>query len=334
MKDQIKNNIHRVKQNDNDSEGLREMYALFHQPEKEFELKEVLYEELVNAEPVVAENVDFKRLFIKLWNRIELNSTKSETNLISISTLLKIAAILLIGIVLGVLVQPLLKNQEPVYYVAHAPKGSVSEVVLPDSTVIFLNADSKITYSLNGENGNREVYLEGEAWFNVEKNDRQPFLVHTGFYNVLVTGTQFDIKAYPADNEVITTLEEGRVVIKNTDNFKLTEELVLKPGEQVVLNKTSRALNVKSVNTKWYTSWKDNKLIFVNTSLKDLEILLERKYGVEIEIKNSDLLDLHFDGTIKNESIIEILEIIKKTLPINYQIAGQKIEITKSIKGK
>ena len=147
-------------------------------------------------------------------------------------------------------------------------------------------------------------------------------------YDVNVTGTQFNVKAYETDNEVTTTLEEGQVIIHSTENFKLAEEVILKPGEQVILNNDSKELTIKTVNTKWFTSWKDNKLIFVNMDLKDLVVLLERKYGVDIEVKNKDILDLHFDGTIKNESIIEILDIIKKALPINYKIVGQKIEIT------
>jgi ferric-dicitrate binding protein FerR (iron transport regulator) len=108
----------------------------------------------------------------------------------------------------------------------------------------------------------------------------------------------------------------------------MAEDVILKAGEQIVLNKESRDLNIKNVNTKWFTSWKDNKLIFVNMNMKELIVLLERKYGVEIDIKNIEILKLHFDGTIKNESIIEIMEIMKKTLPISYKVVGQKIEIT------
>jgi ferric-dicitrate binding protein FerR (iron transport regulator) len=201
-------------------------------------------------------------------------------------------------------------------------------MVLPDGSIIFLNSDSRIRYSIDGEKGVREVFLDGEAWFDVEKNKKKPFVVHTPFYDVNVTGTQFNVKAYEADRHVTTTLEEGQVVIHSTENYQFTENVVLKPGEQIVLNKDSQELVLKEVNTKWYTSWKDNKLIFVNMDMKDLIVLLERKYGVDIEVKNKAILDLHFDGTLKNETIIEILDIIKKTLPINYKIVGQKIEIT------
>jgi len=220
------------------------------------------------------------------------------------------------------------KPAGPVYYVAHSPKGSVSEMILHDGSVIFLNADSKIRYSADGENGQREVFLSGEAWFEVAKNEKKPFLVHTSFYDVKVTGTKFNVKAYDSDETTTTTLEEGQVIVQSGANLKLAENIILHPGEQVVFCKQDKSAVVKSVNTKWYTSWKDNKLVFVNMNLKELVVLLERKYGVEIEIINKEILDLHFDGTIKNETIIEFLEIVKKTLPIKYKIVGQKIEIT------
>ncbi|MEZ5102895.1 MAG: DUF4974 domain-containing protein [Draconibacterium sp.] len=153
-------------------------------------------------------------------------------------------------------------------------------------------------------------------------------MVHTPYYDVNVTGTQFNVKLTRLTNEIATTLEEGQIVVQSTGNFKLAKDIIVKPGEQVLLNKNTRELTIKQVNTKWYTSWKDNKLVFVNMNMKDLEILLERKYGVDIEIKNKEILKLHFDGTIKNESIVEFLEIMKKALPINYKIVGQKIEIT------
>ena len=249
--------------------------------------------------------------------------------MLKLSKIFKLAAAIIVGFLIGILVDRFGNSTpEPVYYVAHAPKGSVSEIILPDGSAIFLNADSKVKYSIDGKDGIREVFLEGEAWFDVEKNNEKHFLVHTSFYDVNVTGTKFNIKAYGTDNELATTLEEGQIIIQSTDNFKLAENVIVNPGEQASLNKESKELTIKNVNTKWVTSWKDNKLIFVNMSLKELVVLLERKYGVDIEVKNKEILNLHFDGTIKNESIIEFLNIIQKTLPIDYKIVGQKIEIT------
>ncbi len=314
-------------ENANDMEK-RQMYALFHHNENEYELKDLLLQELHNIEIPETSTNPFKKLFDKLWSKIEKKKSKILTHKKFISTFGRIAAAVIIGLFMGLYISTLRSNKNPEYYAAFAPKGSISEVVLPDSTLIVLNAGSSVKYSINGENGNREVFLDGEAWFDVHKNKKRPFVVHTPFYDVNVTGTQFNVKAYKSEKQVTTTLEEGSVIIKSTEEFKLANSIYMVPGEQLTFDKETKNIAIKKINTRWVTAWKDNKLIFVNMSLKELVVLLERKYGVDIEVKSNAILDLHFDGTFKDETIIEILEILKKTLPIDYKIIDQKIEIT------
>jgi ferric-dicitrate binding protein FerR (iron transport regulator) len=328
MKDKINTILHKGKSRTANESDKQQMYALFHQAESEYELKNNLLEELNNVQVPDTNSPDFKQIFKELWEKIEKDNKQTKAKTRFLGSLIKVAAAVVIGLFLGLYITELKGNQEPVYYTAYSPRGSVSEMVLPDGSIIFLNSDSEIKYTIDGKKGVREVFLNGEAWFEVEKNKKKPFVVHTPFYDVNVTGTQFNVKAYELDDVVTTTLEQGQVVIQSTENFRLAEEVCLKPGEQIVLDKSSRELTIQNVNTHWFTSWKDNKLIFVNMDLKQLIVLLERKYGVDIEVKNKTILDLHFDGTLKNETIFEILEIIKKTLPINYKIIGQKIEIT------
>ena len=328
MEDQIDDILKKGKHEAATWKDKQEMLSFFHQADKEYILKDKLLEELYTGETGKTTSTDYKKLFARLWAKIEQNQRQPKAKARQLSTLLKIAAAVVVGLFVGMYVSSVKPKPEPVYYAARSPKGSVSEMILPDGSIIFLNADSHIKYSLDGQNGVREVFLTGEAWFDVGKNEKRPFIVHTPFYDVNVTGTRFNVKAYESDNEVTTTLEEGQVVIGSAGNVKLAEDIILKSGEQITLDRETMKMAVKTVNTKWFTSWKDNKLIFVNMSLKELVVLLERKYGVDIDIKNTEILDLHFDGTIKNESIIEILEIIKNALPINYKIVGQKIEIT------
>jgi transmembrane sensor len=316
---------------DNASElEKKEMLALFHQAENEYELKGNLLEDLQNTETkdITPPPPYFKKLFARLWSKIENTKSKPISKVKILQTFSKIAAAVVIGLFLGMYINSVRSKKHPVYYSAHSPKGSISEMILPDSSIIFLNADSRIKYSVDGEKGIREVFLDGEAWFDVNKKKKKPFIVHTTYYDIHVTGTQFNVKSYESDNKIFTTLEEGQIIINSTDKCKLAENIVLKPGEQIVLDKETKQIAIKTVNTQWFTSWKENKLIFVNMGLKELIVLLERKYGVDIEVNNNALLDLHFDGTIKNETIIEILEIIKKTLPVNYKITDQKINIT------
>jgi ferric-dicitrate binding protein FerR (iron transport regulator) len=306
----------------------QEMLALFHQPELEFLLKEQLLEEIDSTTAQESVSCDLQKIFNRVWSIIEKNNPKQKSNTRWFYAASKIAAALLIGLFIGVYIMSINSKSEPEFYTSHAPKGSISQTVLPDGTIIFLNADSHLKFSMEGKKGVREVFLEGEAWFDVAKNKKKPFIVHTNSYDVKVTGTLFNIKAYNDENEVTTTLEEGSVSIQSTEKFNIGEELILKPGEQLILNRETNEAVVKKVNTNWFTSWKDNKLIFINMELKELVVLLERKYGVNINVQRKELLKLHFDGTIKNESIIEIMEIMKKTLPIDYKIEGQKIEIT------
>ncbi len=266
----------------------------------------------------------------KVHHRINLKQDQKSKSRIKkiIFSVSKIAAILVIGLLLGLSVQ-YLKKTEPVYFTSIAPKGSVSQMVLPDNTIVYLNAGSQLKYTVEGLKGKREVFLDGEAWFDVTKNEEKPFVVHTPFYDIKVTGTQFNVKAYSADEEISTTLEEGSVQVTSSENFKLSEPTALQPGEQLVYNTQNKTINVKKVETRMFTAWKDNKLIFINMNLKELFVLLERKYGVDIEVTNDLILDYHYDGTIKDETILEVLDLLKETLPVKYKIEGQTILITK-----
>ncbi len=305
----------------------QEMLSLFHRQCDEYELKSLLLDDLEDT-VVDKESVpDFSKLFSNLWFIIGKCEIDHHSVPHWLYPLIRIAAALIIGLVAGVYVTSHLNRQEPVYYTAHSPAGSVSEWTLPDGTIIFLNAGSEIKYS-SEIRGSRTVHLTGEAWFDVAHDKKRPFTVNTPWYDIKVTGTKFNVKAYESDREVITTLEEGTIELMATGNLQLKNSIVLKPGEQAVFDKNSRELALKNVNTRWYTSWKDNKLIFMNMNLRELIVLLERKYGVDIVVKNPEILSYHCDGTFKNETIIEVLEIIKRTLPISYKIVGQQIEIT------
>lgn len=308
----------------------QEFLSLFHRPEMEFQLKNELMEELNETELSTKNKLFFDDLFEKFWRKRKIEKIAGPQKNRFVIRLSQWAAILVVGLLVGYYFNSLQKVSSPVYYTSVAPKGSVSEMILPDGSHIFLNSGSEIKYTVDGTDGMREIFLTGEAWFQVAKMVEKPFLVHTSFYDVQVTGTSFNVKAYPEDKEVITTLEEGKVFVKSSENMKLAEEVELKPGEQLVYSKESKEIQIAEVNTQWYTSWKDNKLIFVNMSLKDLKTLLERKYGVDIEFSDQSILNYHYDGTLKNETILEVLEILENTLPIHYQIVGQKIIIQKN----
>lgn len=264
----------------------------------------------------------------RFTHRIAAHPKKVEKRF-SITGWYRVAAVLAIALLISNLLISNFRTTEPVYFTSIAPQGSISQTVLPDGTLIYLNAGSEIQYEVNTKSKTRDIFIKGEAWFDVERNDEKPFIVHTPFYDVKVLGTQFNIKAYEDEETIVTTLEEGSIQVLSTDKFRLKEKIVLSAGEQLVYNKTNRELYRNQVETSLFTSWKNNKLIFLELSFGDLVKLLERRYGVEIEVIDESLLKGHYTGTIKNESILEIMNIIQHTHPINYEINEQKIVIHK-----
>ena len=285
----------------------QEILSLFHQEDIEFHVKAGLTDILDSTNVTGDEGKDIKHLFEKIWEMICEREEKHKKRVFSIGSMLRMAASLLLGLVIGSVVLTKHGRREQLFYTSMAPKGSVSQMILPDSTFICLNSGSTLRYSIDGMKDNREVFLDGEAWFQVQKSEDKPFIVHTGIYDVNVKGTEFNIKAYAEDEDVVTTLEKGSITV-TSGKTELKEQSVLKPGQQLVYNKGTGSISVGAVNPRLFTSWKENKLIFINMSLRELVVLLERKYGVDIRVKDPVILDYHYDGTIKNESIIQGIE--------------------------
>ncbi|MEN8117115.1 MAG: FecR domain-containing protein [Bacteroidota bacterium] len=319
-------------------EELEQAISLLEDPYHNLKLRPTLYNIWKGDEVDSIESLgqdEFSQLLNQIHHKINIEEkskkkSKVKSLIINVS---KVAAVLLIGLLIGFFIHEI-KKTEPVYYTSIAPNGSVSQMLLPDNTMVYLNSGSEIKYTVDGVKGNREVFLTGEAWFQVTKNKQKPFVVHTSYYNINVLGTEFNVKAYPDDNEVATTLEKGSVQITSSEKFRLQSHQVLKPGEQLVYNRNQNSIELKKVKTKLYTSWKDNKLIFINMSLGELIKLLERKYGVDIEVSDPSILEYHYDGTIKDETIIEVMEILKHTLPIEYEILEQHLQIIKTNQNK
>ena len=329
MDTRLSQNLEKIKSGNLTEKERQELLAMFHESDLEFDLKKQLLTQLEDSKDDFSGNEESHAMFDRFWNRV-VSEKQHKNKKIPFRFVYWAAAILVVGIVIGNLFRTdFVSPAQSAYYISKAPKGSVSETILPDGTIIFLNADSEIKYVSARGKKVREVYLDGEAWFNVEKSKEIPFVVHTSFYDVRVMGTEFNVKAYADEEEVTTTLEEGSIEIVSTDKLKLANNVLLKPGEQLVYNKIQKELHVNQVRTDIYSAWKENKLVFINMSLAELVRLLERKYGVEINVTDESLLNYHYDGTFKNETIIEVLNILQKTIPIDYKLNDQEVIITK-----
>ena len=204
---------------------------------------------------------------------------------------------------------------------ASTAKGQTYAFILPDGTKVWLNADSKIRFLQQFVKDTREVSLDGEAYFEVAKNKKVPFIVKSIGQEVQVLGTHFNVKRYTDGSSGVTTLLEGSVLVKLPD-----VEREIKPGEQAVNN--GHTLVIGQADTKDATAWKNGYFRFKETRLSEIARELDRWYNVDIMLEDN-LANKQFTGKIsRSKNMNHILNIIQRTININYKIEGRRITIT------
>lgn len=200
--------------------------------------------------------------------------------------------------------------------------GDKSNIVLPDSSLVWLNSGSKLTFNSDFKNG-RKVLLEGEAFFSVSKDKNNSFQVKTTDIEIEVLGTEFNVKAYSDENSVSTTLVEGSVKISSKD-----QQTIIKPNQKLVFNKGSKKMIVEELSdTEPYTEWKDGRFVFRNESLAELVPKLERWFDVDIVFADEQVKDRRFTGILHRESILEAILYFDNSKYVNCQVQGNKIII-------
>ena len=208
-----------------------------------------------------------------------------------------------------------------------APLGSKTKLYLPDGTLVWLNAGSRMTYSQGFGVDNRKVELEGEGYFEVKRNEKIPFFVKTKDLQLQVLGTKFNFRDYPEDHEVVVSLLEGKVGLNNL--LREEKEAVLSPDERAVLNKANGLLTVESVTASNASQWTDGYLFFDEELLPDIAKELERSYNVKIHIANDSLKTFRFYGNFvrREQNIQEVLEAPASTEKMQYKIEERNITI-------
>jgi hypothetical protein len=208
------------------------------------------------------------------------------------------------------------------------PYGKRFKLNLSDGTMVHLNSGSSLIYPVNFIDGiDREVFLTGEAFFDVSNDSLNTFkVVSTGSY-VEVYGTKFNFKDYQEDNFSEIILTEGSLGVKNTINN--SETIIIKPGDRAKVNYAGEDIEVKEVNTVLYTSWVDGRIIFRNENINNMITKLERIYDVVIINNNDKLNDLYINATIltETESIENVLDYLEEIYNLNYQTLNSKIII-------
>jgi transmembrane sensor len=220
-----------------------------------------------------------------------------------------------------------------------APMSSISKIVLPDGTKVWLNSGSKLVYTTEYGNKYREIRLTGEAFFDVVKDAAHPFIVNTATMRIKVLGTAFNVRSYANDNASEASLIRGRIEL--TPAFSPDRKIILKPSEKLTINSTKTAHNNEdtalitlssihaAVNDSLPTEaeWLESKLVFDNEYFDEVARKMERWYNVSITFKDPGLEQKRFSGTFTKESLRAALAALKTTSKFHYSINKEKVTI-------
>jgi ferric-dicitrate binding protein FerR (iron transport regulator) len=224
-------------------------------------------------------------------------------------------------------------------------RGSKSSIKLPDGTIVRLNTDSRLTYLNFTAGKNREVTLIGEAYFDVAHDSSRPFIIHTGKINIKVLGTSFNVRNYPQDKELETSLIKGKIEVSL--DSRPEDIIILKPTEKLIIAKEQDELSTatkvtNNIDNKVVltsitylrhdslvaeTSWLNDKMVFVNQPLDKIAIELERKYAITINFKDEKVKKYRYTGVFENVSLEKVFQLIKYSKNINYKIDDKNIVI-------
>jgi ferric-dicitrate binding protein FerR (iron transport regulator) len=236
-----------------------------------------------------------------------------------------------------------------------APLGSRSNIVLPDGSNVWLNSGSQLTYGYNfGKK--REVHLVGEAFFDIEHLNNSSFIVNTSDLRISVIGTEFNVKSYPDENIIETTLVKGKVEIEPIRNEESVPPVILAPKQKMIYTKTDgntylgpiiskpassdkediqeiETRKIRIINTvdpQDESSWKDGILIIKSESLGSLARELERYYNVQISFMDDSIKNFKYSGKLDEVTIEEVLRAMESTSPIRFEINNNKVILTLS----
>ncbi|HEY9195122.1 MAG TPA: FecR domain-containing protein [Mucilaginibacter sp.] len=310
----------------------------------------------LNNPNVVLNETEINSRIAKLWNKIKSSETVSQELTTGNAVIKTIGYKKWLGAaaavaVLGVLSFLFFNNYNQadqqqanaVTRTVDVPFGKMMQVTLSDGTTVKLNAGSHFTYPSVFSAASREVTLDGEGFFEVTKNHKKPFLVHTDGLTVRVLGTVFNVKAYHNDKKTETTLLKGKVQVELADdpekmiilspNEKLTVANDRTPvaapqngaGEQVKVKYQVATLPVVSNGAYEENAWTENKMMFTNSDFEDVAHQMERKYNVHIIFEDEALKREQISGVFKDESLDMALNILKQTTSFKSRISGSNV---------
>ena len=212
------------------------------------------------------------------------------------------------------------------------PRGQKSVLFLADGSKVWLNAESTLNYEKDFTKGNsRELYLVGEAFFEVAHDPAKPFFVHTSDLTIRVQGTSFNVKSYADDEVIETTLVSGKVRIYKEGEHSSNASLILKPNQKAIFLKENKTINVEEISGERAAAWREDRLVFDETAFLEVITQLERWYDVKIHVDEPNDLDCTLTAHIEKESLVQVLSLLAASQKISYTIVGNEVYIKGSL---
>jgi transmembrane sensor len=267
-------------------------------------------------------DVNMEKAFIKVQGRLGFLRKSS----VVFTFLLRAAAILFLPMLAGSYYLGTIRQEKhdiaakPVYNEVSAAFGTRSMLTLGDGSRVWLNSGSRLKYPKDFSGRRRDVFLTGEGYFEVQSDASRPFIVHTKRLNVRATGTRFNVNVSPIEKACQITLVEGKVTVcKNIAGGKTVEISQMKPNQHLAFDTLSGSFNVLTEDSYRFIAWKDGKLIFRNEPLEDVIRRIGYFYNVDIELKDEKLKEYRYRATFEEESLDEILHLLKISSPVDYR---------------
>lgn len=270
------------------------------------------------------------------WSRIESQMNHNSSGIIrfpAVKHITRYAAIFVLALVLGGIGYSLFQNKiRSNFYSSSvveytAPYGSKTSLKLLDGSLVWLNAGTILKYNQGFGTRNRNIELSGEAYFEVAKNKKLPFVVNAKELSVRAVGTKFNVKAYPEETAVETILMEGSVKVKAlTAGGK--SEVLLTPNQKAIFSLQDNKLNVSATNDTDEISWFTDKWVIKNKKLGEFAKLLERRYNIDFTFNDEQIKNYEFGGTIKDETIEQVLTAISYSAPLKYKIINKHVTLS------
>ena len=266
----------------------------------------------------------YNSLFKSVKRRIAVHENSPKQPFYT-TTLFKAAAIILLILFSNIMVYLIQENTKPeqltTWHEIVVPRGNRMKVILPDSSIVWLNNETKFKYTSDFAS-NRVVELSGEAYFNVSHDSKHPFVVKIGDQQIKVLGTRFSVNAYPEDNLIETSLISGSVEFETNAAINGKSSFILEPGNSLFYNKQNNAVTQQKIQSSYYEYWENGMYAFKDESLESLSVKIKRIFNVEIVFEDDFLKSKTYTGTINiNDNIFIFMEAIRRTSvqPVEYK---------------